>query len=460
MAAVVTLSPPTSALGPRPAPVVAVRDAGHLPSVTLPTNYLKRKFLLFAPFCDQGLGVQARAYLGWLGELGYGACVFASASSKAAARAGATPDRFQAAPSEWEPPEGVDVQYSPQTRERVQPQEVAAYATEQGVTDALILEPAHLNCFRVAAALYAQTECRVWAVPNLEMVRREELVVKQYYDKEVFAGVLCHNDYAVETLRYFRPLLVDRIKVLPFALPATEPWLGGPVPLSTPYDGYGPLRFLLVGGLNAVVRKQADKVCAAFARAGGNATLTVLTQKPEPSLLRFSRDQRYRIVAKHFSHEHILQAYATHHVVLFLSRAEGIGLAMHEALRAGCAMVTLKHRMYTHMVCDGVTGRVVAAVKEAGKSGAKAIGNDDPVVHTYTFDVDALATVLGDLMRHPQQVASMQLRARQSFETVFAPSQVTKAWRSALRVNAESGRPEPMEPGARSKFDLQPGFRG
>lgn len=434
------MRPPQSLLAPRNPVVRARQDTGNFAGPPPPATFLKRTFLIFAPFCDQGLGVQARAYIHWLHQLHFRACVFACAPSKTSGPQ--APAAMQAAQAEWQPGADVTVHYSPHNREAQPWQPLVQFAREQGVTDALMLETAHLNIFRLAAALYKHNSARVWAVPNIEMVRRDELCQRRLYDSEVFSGILCHNEYAVEVLRFFRAPLDERIKLLPFALPAAEaPPLE--VRYSEPYDGYGPIRFLLVGGMNAVARKHADRVARVFHQLyhrPDEPTLTVLSQRVEPRLQAVARQApNVAVVERHFSGQQILDAYAKHHVVLLLSRAEGIGIGVYEALRAGCAVVTLKHRMFTEAVDPRLNGWVVPCQEEPGKAGAAQVGNADPVVRTYTFRDDDLRAALQHISSHPGDVQARQRLARLLSARVFAPERVTRAWDTALRINRATG---------------------
>lgn len=395
-----------------------------------PVNFLRRTFLIFAPFCDQGLGVQARAYTHWLHTLGFGVCIFACTPSKTSGEQ--APIGMQADPKEWtDIPGTLAVLYSTFTRERQSVEPVVTFAKQHGVTDALMLETAHANIYKLARALIDGICCRVWAVPNIEMVRRRELTSGVY--EQLFTGVLCHNDYTRDVMRWFRPKL--SVKLFPFALPAIDESMGG---RSAMFDGYGPIRFLLVGGMNTVSRKQADKVISAFSlctAAGKAATLTVMTQAKEPTLTSMvKRATNIHLVQEHLSYAHVLRAYAAHHVVLMLGRAEGIGISVHEALRAGCALITMKHTMFTQLVDAQINGWLVACTSEPGKEGARRIGNDDPIVETFTFTIPNLRAVFEHICTHPQEVPVRQSGARRTYETIFAPDRVLPAWTEALHV--------------------------
>lgn len=385
-----------------------------------PPSRFGRTFLVFAPWCDQGLGVQAREYVAWLTEIGFKAVVFACQPSKPSGRR--APPRMQADPAEWAAGPAVPIEYAAASRERVSREALVAFAREHRVTDALMLEPCRRPIFVLSAAL-AAAGVRVYAVPNIEMVRRCEL---DYFRDLGFARVLCNNDYTKDVLAYFR-VPDDKLVAFPFALRDTRP------ERAAPHRRGDPVRFLLVGGMNADRRKQATRVMQAFAEArlGGRATLTVLCQgvdvvRPPPQLQR-----SIQVRTGHLSYADVMREYAAHHVVLMMSRAEGIGIGFHEALRAGCGVVTLDVAMYREMVLHEKTGWLVKALGEDGVVGAKLIGNDDPIVRTYTFDPKVLAGTFRKIVADGA-VGEVQLRARKAYELVYSPDRVRSTYRHAL----------------------------
>ena len=387
-----------------------------------PATMLGRSFMLFAPWCDQGLGVQARTYAAWLQRLRYPVAVYACAPSKVSGAQG--PKRMQADASEWAAA-NVTIQYDERSREAVPHEAVAEFARRHGVTDALMLETCHRNIFVVSAAL-ARAGVRVYAVPNIELVRSSEL---PYFTK-AFHRVLCSNEF---TYKVLRSLGAGRLAHFPFAIEDSP----NTVPLSEPHSPGEPVRFLLVGGMNAERRKQASKVVAAFVRAfprpTNAATLTVLSQGADRVAATAARPD-VRLVRRHLSYLEVMQQYANSHVVIMLSRAEGIGLSTHEALRAGCAVLTMATPLFSQLVCPGVNGySLKAEVERQPHAAARLIGNPETVIHTHTFKLRTLAAAFAAIAHgkaHP--VSQMQRGARRSFELMFEPARVLRAYRSAL----------------------------
>lgn len=389
------------------------------PGLTIPES--GRTFLLFAPWCDQGLGVHAKNYVAWLHQLGHRVVVFACKPSKCSSAAMPT---MQADPDEWQCA-AATVHTSSHTRETVPYQSVVDVAIAEKVTDAFLLETARSNIFVIAAALH-QAGVRVYAVPNIEMVRRQEL---KFFIELNFAKVLCHNRNTYDNLKYFK-VPENRLRFFPFALQDIH------VPRAPAYQPHTPVQFLLVGGMNAIKRKQADKVLkaftAAFSATSKAAHLTILCQGHDIVKLRAPLSN-VTVVHTHLSYGDVMNYYGQSHVVVMCSRAEGIGLATHEALRSGCPVLTLDTAMYKELITPTVNGWLLPAAVEA-KTMAVEIGNDDPIVHTYTFDGEHLQTLFKSIVDHADLLPRLQQQARQSFEILFDPDVIMAAWTEALLV--------------------------
>jgi hypothetical protein len=380
-----------------------------------------RKFMLFTPWCDQGLGVQGLCYAHWLRQLGFDVMVFSCRPYKTTKQA----VNMQADPAEWRP-QHVTVHYSEATREHVAPGEVARVAREHKVTDALLLELQHDNVFRIAAALRG-AQVRVYGVPNIELVRRPEL---NRFNAAIFTAILCNNQFTSDTLLY-HGISEQKLRRFPFALPATFRPQKAPGGVTTGTT----MRFLLVGGMNANSRKQATKVAAAFTKAVRDpslATLTITCQGIET--VPRTTNQAVRIVNRHMSCDEIRHLYTTHHVVFMCSRAEGIGLSMHEALLAGCAVIALNAPLYREMIVPNINGWLVPAHAERGVAGAMLIGNNQPIIPTYGFEEDSLATVIRFMLTSERSVYQCMLNSPIIYEKLYGMVPTLASYRAALAV--------------------------
>lgn len=413
---------PKSILGKK---IISRTGLPSLPDIMIPkkqSSQTSRVFMLFTPWCDQGLGIQSRAYTHWLELLGHKVVIFACVPSKTSKSTTVGP-LMQADPNEWQRPDET-VHRSKFNRESVPFNDVLVFAQEHNVTDAFMLETCHKNIFVISAAL-AKAGIRIYAIPNIEMVMRKEVV---FYQELKFHKILCSNQYTYDVLKYFK-VPPQQLQSFPFAIPDI------PVEyLASLHSPKTPVRFLLVGGMNAVRRKQADNVIQAFSMAFPKqtqlATLTVLCQGNDIPK-NTSKNPNIFIIVQHLTYTEILQQYSMHHVVVMCSRAEGIGLAFHEALRSRCAVLTMETALFKEVVSPNVNGWLIKAKTEPGTIGAAMIGNDDPIVHTYIFDVKLLSVAFTTIVSMGN-IAEMQAGARRSYEILYEPARVCTTLANAL----------------------------
>lgn len=375
----------------------------------------KRRFLIFAPWCDQGLGVQAKTYVYWLQKLQYTVYIYACVPAKQSSET--APEHMQADPSEWDTDNIIyDLEY---TRETVPVHVVQAAVQRLQITDVWLLEVCQANMLALATVLQRTT--RVWAIPNVEMVRRCEL---PRFRQTLCHAILCNNQDTLNTLTFFG---LPKLHVLPFALPSLQ------APQAALHVPGTPVRFLLVGGMNVERRKQASKVLKAFTQAfrhTDDAHLTILAQGVD-----WQRAPRtphnVTAILQHLTYQQILEQYAQHHVVIACSRAEGLGLMFYEAFRARCAVLTLNTPMYKERVTDKVTGWIVRTEQETGTVGATELGNDDPIVRTHTFQITDLQALLTTIAQS-NQVAACQENARRVHEA--SEENLLEKYRQVLEI--------------------------
>lgn len=354
----------------------------------------RRCFLLFAPWGDQGLGIQAREYARFLGGLGFRIVIFSHQPAKTPAKSNPV---LQASAAEWEL-DNVQVYYSQHKREQVPMHEITQFVKEYQVTDALLLEVRFKFMFHLAYTLH-NLKTRVYAIPNIELVRRSEI---KYFNEDIFEAVLCNNTYTREILEKWH-VQPNKLRPFPFMItdrPTTNVKVLGRT-----------VNFLLVGGMNSISRKQSDKVVAAFLRSNcvGACQLTVTHQGCDTLSSKFvnmcRNSKNIRLITQHLSRADVDKLYNTHHVVIFCSRAEGIGIALHEAMARGCAVLALGTNINREIMIRNITGWIVPEVAERfNQQTARMVGNDEMVVPTHTFDIDTLSMLISNIATSPSDV--------------------------------------------------------
>jgi glycosyltransferase involved in cell wall biosynthesis len=341
------------------------------------SSYLKgcsTKIGLFAPWCDQGLGIQCRAYRDLLCKLGFEIHIFSflpywNVKEK---------DRHQKNPIEWlHPPEnnahtekpgqgwrvgslmnaenvsGGSVFYSDYTREEVTDEEIVDFVKRTRITKAIIPETCWPRIFQVAHLLQT-LNVQVYAVPNIEIVRRDEMHLHRYFHK-----ILCNNYICKET---FEQRGFSNCQYLGYSLPPPENIMLSRKP-------FGPeITFVCLGGMNAFTRKQMVEVCQGFALACSRLPTDSLIQPKLFACIQGKWDERMDeffdhpnivLIREHLSYARICQFYMEEHVNIQVSKHEGLGLGFYEALSFGMPCLTLDAAPHNEIVIDGQNGWVL-----------------------------------------------------------------------------------------------------
>ena len=209
-----------------------------------------------------GAGIQARHYARVLSKAGHFVAIFSY-----------RPYWGRAPPlaAEWK---GFPVFQSPNIREKVTDRGVIDFVRRYRIGTAILPETCLRRVFQIARLLRSMGVQTI-GVPNIELVKRPELGLHRHFDK-----LLCNNQMTYDILKAHRvrsTLLLTRFAP---TLPADR----FRRKLVVPRDKGRPLRFLCIGGRNAVKRKQFKLIGRAFSslKAGLRYDLTLTTQKPLP----------------------------------------------------------------------------------------------------------------------------------------------------------------------------------
>ena len=217
----------------------------------------KKRIAFFVPWCDQGLGIQARAYVRALKdtkELPRRVHVFSykpyfiDQDKKNALD-------FQEDKTEWIC-DGIPIFYSENIREDVKDDEILDFVNKYAINRFIIPETCWKRVFEIARLL-KNNGVEVYAIPNIETVRKDELYKHRIFDKILCNNELCYNNFHNKGFR--------NLYEIGFALP--------PVAVTARTVGClrsrgKPIKFLSVGGMNAFTRKQIPEVIEAFIKSG------------------------------------------------------------------------------------------------------------------------------------------------------------------------------------------------
>ena len=297
----------------------------------------KRNIMILAPWCDQGLGQQARLYSQLLRQEGYKVHVFSFLSYFCIDQ----PDTFQQDATEWL--EYDTIYYSYNTREEITNRELRQFVLSRNVGICLIPEICFDPIFEKATYLKTlAVDC--YAIPNIETCRRDE--VDKYH---VFDKILCNTRQCYNTLQKAG---VHNLEYIGHCLPIISEDLGKPKD--------EPLRFIHISGYNALTRKQTLVVLESFQEArkilGDKIELTVTFSRNVPVNAYKYQGNGITFLTKPLSHNNILKLYTYHHVSIQVSSHEGLGLGFYESLACETPVISLKQAPHNEVIKEGISG--------------------------------------------------------------------------------------------------------
>lgn len=325
---------------------------------------------IFTPWCDQGLGIQSRNYYKILKSSNlFRVFIFALKPYNAK-----TCLDLQKNPEEWM----VDnIYYSPNSREDVKNQEIVQFCRENNIGKMIMPETCWNRVFQIAKLL-REIDVKAYAIPNIEIVRRDEIYKHNYFYKVLSNNYLCERIFSV-------------------------------LDIPRPYIGYGiedieskkkdfsenTIKYLFIGGMNAFSRKHVLLVCEGFAFAyekNKNIKLTVtiqmtnmLEESTKNKINKYIEHPGINIMQNHLSYKDIMNLYHTHHIAIQVSKHEGLGLGFYEAVSTGTPVLTLNTPPHNEIILDGINGWTIECYYK------KMTDNKDPLFGSAYFDPNIFA---------------------------------------------------------------------
>lgn len=328
---------------------------------------IERHIALYVPWGDQGLGIQARNYSQFLQSINYKVYIFSFCpyfcqnNSK----------EIQKNPSEWL--DYDDIYYSSNNREKVTDQEIISFLDKYQIDTLMILETCFYRVFEIAQHC-RDREIKTTAIPNLEIVRKNEISQHRVFDQ-----ILCNN---MMTLEKFRSLGFDNSCYLGYSIFNIKD-----LPEKNLSDQ---IEFFCSGGLNAITRKECLKVCQAFDLASKAApqirlTLTIQGNQIPKEINNYQNHSKIKLIIDHLPYEKILKIYRQNHVYIHVSRHEGLGLGFYEAISTGTPVLTLDTPPHNEIIFDSISGWTIPCHY------AKMTDNTQGIVESAIFEITDLA---------------------------------------------------------------------
>ena len=357
---------------------------------------------IFAPWCDQGLGIQAREYRDLLEKLGYHVSIFspypyACVSDKSF--------KMQTDSKEWR----GDVYYSSNTREEISDDEFLNYLSQSKISKFIILEICYGKVFELAK-ICKMLSIEVIAIPNLEIVRHTELPNYQYFDK-----ILTNNKSSYD---FFLDIAQNKNSIYHLGFRTLRHCFS----LNLKDIPENDIEFFCCGGLNSISRKNIDKIYKAFLSL--NAKLYIYIQGiQKPSDLKEKENIKIEIGSKSYSE--IAHLYKKHDIFIHLGTHEGLGLGFYEAIASGCPVVTIDCPPNNEIIEHSKNGWLVPNYEFIDMT-----DNDKGVIYKSSVRVEDIITTIKSIIRNPRMKKTDMINYNIN---KFPINNYFNAWKTALK---------------------------
>lgn len=331
----------------------------------------ENNIMLFIPFCDQGLGIQGRSYLNLLKDR-FQIFIFSYMPYNADKI-----NELQKDSDEWKYDK---IYYSTNIREKVEDEEIISFVTSNNIGKCIIPETCWSRVFEIANLL-KRLSVKTFAIPNIEIVRKDEI-----YKHRIFDKILCNNQLCED---YFRNFGFGNVENIGYAIEQQ----------TKKEKNKEEFTFLCIGGMNAFTRKQVVEVCESFTKAydqigDKNQQLIVTIQKfyNAEKLSKYTKHKAIKIINEHLSHKDIDNLYSESDVFIQVSKKEGLGLGFFEALRYGTPILTLDTSPHNEIVTDNINGWLCICKHE------KMNDNPEALLEDAIVNVDLLSEKMVDIL--------------------------------------------------------------
>lgn len=345
--------------------------------INQPSSYaLYNSVGILCPWADQGLGIQCREYYDILKRLGYEISVF---SFKPYHSTLSNP-KLQADPKEWD---YKNIYYGNDVREEININDFIEYLHMYKVSKMIIVETCYPKVFELARICHLLS-IQVVAIPNLETLRYSEI-----HQHDIFDKIICNNCMTYNILSKYYPQKATLVgfRILNKNFGIDKIWSKTN-------------SFFCSGGLNAISRKNIDKIIYAFKELEvenkiANFKLHVYIQAVEiPTHMDKYRSNNIIFSVNQRSYKEIVDLYKKHDIFIHMGDHEGLGLGFYESIVCGTPVFTIDTPPNNEIIHEGVNGWLV-------KCGYASLNdNKEGITYKATLSISDIKAKLLDIINH------------------------------------------------------------
>lgn len=339
------------------------------------TQSKNMNIMFFTVYGDQGLGIQTRNYYNILKDH-FNVHIF---SYKPYINKG---NNLQKDINEW----SIEhIYYSENIREKVTDTELLDFIKRYNIGKCIIPETCWFRIFEIAK-LMKKNNVLCYAIPNIEIVRKSEVQKHKYFYK-----ILCNNNLC---LNIFKNFGFNNLKYIGYSIPNKQKYIAINNNLET-------INFLLIGGLNGISRKHLLETCDAFIKAHEinkniHLTCTVLEFnnleiEHVEKINKFKQESCITFIYEHLTYKKIEELYEKTHIVVQVSKHEGLGLGFYESLHHQKPVITLNAAPHNEIINDTNGWLIDCKYKDISE-------NNEALIKAAYFDVDVLTIKINEIV--------------------------------------------------------------
>ena len=333
---------------------------------------------LLCPWADQGLGIQCREYYQILNNNGYQVSVY----SYRPYHANHENPKLQTDLKEWDFP---NIYYATQVREEIEIDDFLRYIHQFQVGQMIIVETCYSKVFQLAQLCHL-LGIRVIAIPNVETLKYSEI-----YQHAVFDTIACNNQMTYDILLKYFP---TKVQLVGFRI--MHPYFS----LSKTWSDENQFSFFCSGGLNAISRKNIDKIMSAFHELEtenrvGSFKLYVYIQGCEiPKQIAQLKSSNLIINVGQKTYQEIVKLYLQHDIFIHMGDHEGLGLGFYESIVCGTPVFTIDTPPNNEIIRENRNGWLIPCTH------VPLSDNKEGITHQATIQVVDLKNKMAEIMAH------------------------------------------------------------
>jgi hypothetical protein len=343
-------------------------------------TFNEKNICLIIPWADQGLGIQGREYYITLKEFGFNPYVF----SFKPYHSNDSNKLLQCDKTEWDSFENI--YYSNSYRENINVEEIVDFIYKNNIKKVIIPEASFFNIFNITSVLKL-LNIKTYLIVNIECIRLNEVCYHFLFDK-----IIANN---LNSYKILYELFHEKVELLKFHL--NHNFIKN-LPEKELYNGKRKLKFLCVGGLNSISRKNLNIIIDVFSTINNNFNNLLFEVNIHILGVEKINTEEYNlkninIFYEKKSYKQILETYIHNDVFIHLGTQEGLGLGFYESLYCGTPILTIDWIPNTELIQHNKNGWISSCLYSKNYENTISIINKGNIIKTeiYTTIIEILA---------------------------------------------------------------------